>query len=134
MGDAMAPPLQAVMREMFTRMVEAKNISMVDKYYDRDFILVTNGQTQDYDAFHAGHARVYSTRITYSVRYDDEAWVEDSDRLAGRLWITTKRPDEAATDIEVMFVATFRGRRIHRLWELTWPDWSSMKAFDNYDD
>ncbi|WP_246007758.1 nuclear transport factor 2 family protein [Gordonia oryzae] len=116
---------------MFTRMVEAKNISMVDKYYDRDFILVANGQTQDYDAFHAGHAHVCSTPITYAGRYDDEDGSTTPITLPGVSGSRRKRPDKTAADIEVMFVATSRGRRIHRLWELTWPDRSSMKAFDN---
>lgn len=67
------------------------------------------------------------------MRYDDDAWVENGDRLAGRVWITTSRPGEDPTEIEVMLIAQFRGGRILRLWELTWPDWSNMKAFDSYD-
>ncbi|MGC4935757.1 nuclear transport factor 2 family protein [Gordonia sp. DT30] len=122
------------MCEMFTRMVEAKDLSLVETYYDPDFELHTNGQVQDYQAFHDGHARVYPTAISYSVRYDDEAWVEGDGRLGGRVWITTERPGEPASEIEVIFLATFRDGRIHRLWELTWPDWSSLKAFDSYAD
>ena len=125
--------LQQLMREMFSSMVEAKDISKVEEYYDPDFMLYTNGQVQDFAAFRAGHERVYPTGISYSVRYDDDAWVENGDRLAGRGWITTSRPGEDPTEIEVMLIAQFRGGRILRLWELTWPDWSNMKAFDSYD-
>jgi hypothetical protein len=124
--------LRELMTEMFSQMVEAKDITKVETYYDPDFLLYTNGQTQDYAAFHAGHARVYPTPISYSVEYDDEAWVEAGDRLGGRMWITTKRPEEEATQIEVIFLAIYRGRRIHRLWELTWPDWSQLQAFETY--
>ena len=125
--------LQQLMRELFSSMVEAKDISKVEEYYDPDFMLYTNGQVQDFAAFRAGHERVYPTGISYSVRYDDDAWVENGDRLAGRVWITTSRPGEDPTEIEVMLIAQFRGGRILRLWELTWPDWSNMKAFDSYD-
>jgi hypothetical protein len=31
------------MQEMFTRTVEAKDASLVDTYYDPDFLLTTNG-------------------------------------------------------------------------------------------
>ena len=81
--------LQERMREMFTHMVEAKDASVVDAYYDPDFLLTTNGQTQDLAAFRAGHERVYPTAITYRVEYDEESWVESGDRLAARMWITT---------------------------------------------
>ena len=124
--------LRELMQEMFTAMVEAKDITRAPAYYDPGFRLYTNGQVQDYEAFHAGHARVYPTEISYRVEYDDEAWVETPDRLAGRMWITTKRPGEDATRIEVIFVALYRERRIHRLWELTWPDWSQLQAFETY--
>jgi hypothetical protein len=124
--------LRELMQEMFSQMVEAKDITQVEKYYDRDFLLYTNGQVQDYDAFHAGHARVYPTEISYAVEYDDEAWVEAGDRLGGRMWITTQRPAEAPVRIEVVFLAAYRDRRICRLWELTWPDWSQLGAFATY--
>jgi hypothetical protein len=120
------------MREMFTRMVEAKDAGRIDVYYDPDFLLVTNGEVQDLAAFRAGHERVYPTAIRYSVAYDDEAWVETADRLAGRVWITVTRPGEPPRPIEVVFVATFRAGRIHRLWELTHPDWSQLDAFAGY--
>jgi ketosteroid isomerase-like protein len=123
---------QQLMREMFEQMVEGKDASLVDTYYDPDFVLYTNGQTQDLAEFRAGHERVYPTAITYTMEYDDEAWVEAEERVAGRIWITTARPGEPAKRIEVIFVATYRNGRIHRLWELTWPDWSQLPAFQTY--
>lgn len=124
--------LQERMEEMFTRMVEAKDASLVDAYYDPDFVLTTNGQTQDLDEFRAGHERVYPTAITYRIQYDDNAWVESGDRLAGRLWITIARSGEPARPIEVVFLSVWREGRLLRLHETTWPDWSAMSAFENY--
>jgi hypothetical protein len=48
------------------------------------------------------------------------------------MWITTARPDEAPTTMEIVLIATFLDGRIHRLWELTWPDWLALKAFEKY--
>ena len=124
--------LQERMREMFTRMVEAKDVTLVDAYYDPAFVLTTNGQSQDLAAFRAGHERVYPTAISYEVQYDEDAWVESADRLAGRLWITIRRPGEAAQAIEVVFVAVFREGRLLRLHEVTWPDWSTAPALEAY--
>ena len=124
--------LRERMQEMFPRMVEAKDASLVDTYYDPGFVLTTNGQTQDLAAFRAGHERVYPTAITYRVEYDDGCWVESGDRLAARVWITTHRPDEDPHRIEVVLVAEYRDGRILRLHELTWPDWTRLAAFESY--
>jgi hypothetical protein len=124
-------PLE-LLREMFALMVVNKDADLAATYYHPDFILMTNGQTQTFDEFEASHRTVYATPIQYAVTYDEDAWVETSDRVAGRVWITTTRPDEAPTTIEVILVATYLDGRIHRLWELTWPDWSRLPAFDEY--
>ena len=128
------PGLQARMREMFDRMTVAKDITQVPVFYDSDFVLYTNGQIQDYDEFVAGHARVYPTDIEYRVAYDDEAWVETPDRLAGRVFITTSTSGRESTEIEVMFTSVWRDDRLLRLWELTWPDWSQLAELDAYGD
>jgi hypothetical protein len=120
------------LKEMFEQMVVAKDASQLERYYDPGFRMVTNGITQDYADFARGHVEVYATSITYAVRYDEDAWVESDDRVGGRVWITTTRPDEAPTEIEVVLLASFVGGRLHRLWELTWPDWSRLGAFEQY--
>ncbi|MTD17490.1 nuclear transport factor 2 family protein [Nakamurella sp. YIM 132087] len=123
----------AHLRAMFDRMVIEKDATAVAKFYHPDFQMVSNGMTQDYGAFLASHQGVYDTAISYSVRYDEDAWVETGDRVAGRMWITTARPKERPTEIEVILIATYREGLIHRLWELTWPDWSRLAAFENYE-
>jgi hypothetical protein len=124
---------RALLIEMFDRMVIAKDASLITYYYAHDFLLTTNGQLQDYASFAAGHHVVYATPITYDVRYDDEAWVTTDDRVGARVWITTSRPGEQPTEIEVVLVATVVNGKFHRMWELTWPDWSQVRAFDEYD-
>lgn len=120
------------LRAMFDLMVVRKDSSAISEFYDPDFEMTSNGITQNYAEFHASHQGVYDTAITYAVEYDEDTWVEADDRVAVRVWITTQRPDEAATRIEVMLIATFRDGRIHRLWELTWPNWADLAAFEDY--
>ncbi len=66
------------------------------------------------------------------MRYDDASWVESGNKVAVRLWITTRRPGEAPTEIEVVLIATYEGDRIRHLLELTWPDWTQVEALDSY--
>jgi hypothetical protein len=62
--------------------------------------MYSNGVTQDFDEYAASHRTVYDTPISYSIEYDDEAWVETSDKVAARVWITTSLPGESPTRIE----------------------------------
>ena len=117
---------------MFERMVVAKNAELLEVYYHPDFEMTSNGIMQRFDEYAAGHRDVYATAIRYAIRYDEDSWVESADRVAVRMWITTERPDEAATELELVLIATYLDGRLHRLWELTWPDWSRLDAFTEY--
>ncbi|AGL32676.1 hypothetical protein HX92_2851 [Mycobacterium tuberculosis] len=48
------------------------------------------------------------------------------------MWITTSRPGEEPTRIEVVLIAAYRNGRIHRIWETTWPSWRNVAALDDY--
>jgi hypothetical protein len=122
----------ALLREMFDRMVIAKNAELVERYYHPDFVMYSDGLTQNFAEFHDSHREIYTTPISYAVDYDDEAWVEGDGKVAGRVWITTSRPGEPPTRIEVVLIAAFRDGRIHRVWETTWPSWRDQGAFEGY--
>lgn len=122
----------ALVREMFDRMVVGKNIALAEHYYDPDFVMYSDGLSQGYNDFREGHRKIYETDISYAVEYDEEAWVEAADKVAGRVWITTARPGEQPTRIEVVLIAAYRDGRIHRVWETTWPSWREVPALENY--
>jgi hypothetical protein len=122
----------ALLREMFEQMVVQKDAAAVDRFYHPSFVMFSNGVTQDFEAFAASHRAVYETPISYSVEYDEEAWVESADKVAGRVWITTSRPGEDPTRIEVVLIAAFTDGRISRVWETTWPSWNELPAFETY--
>jgi hypothetical protein len=121
-----------LLEEMFREMVIKKDAALIAHYYHPDFVLESNGKKQDYAAFVKGHETVYASDITYAVRYDDQAWVESEDRVGARVWITTQRHDEQPVEFEVILLATYKQAKIHRVWELTWPDWTTVKAFERY--
>ena len=131
MGDG-SFSCQARLREMFDRVVLRKDASLIPVFYDTGFRLYSNDQEQDYQAFLEGHERLYATDISYAASYDEDAWVESEDEVAGRMWITTTKPGQPSTRIEVILVARFCDGRLHRLWELTWPDWSNLPAVARY--
>ncbi len=119
------------LKEMFYEMVVKKDPSKIPDYYDPEFLLYTNAGSMDYEAFLASHHKIYATPIEYEIEYDEETLLEEGDKMAGRIWITTRRPNEPKVRIEVMLIAQFRENRIYRIWELTYPDWSQLPAFND---
>src|ERR1700761_8433774 len=95
----------AVLRQMFEQMVVNKDATAIERFYHPSFVMFSNGVTQDFAAFAASHRTVYATPISYSVEYDEDAWVETTDKVAGRLWITTSLSDESPSRIEVVLIA-----------------------------
>lgn len=122
----------ALLREMFERMVVGKNGDLIEHYYDTDFVMYSDGLSQTYAQFRDSHRELYATDIGYAIEYDEQAWVEATDKVAGRVWITTSRPGENPTRIEVVLIAAYRNGRIHRVWETTWPSWRELPAFETY--
>lgn len=122
----------ALLRDIFDQMVLPMDVSQLRRFYDPSFVMRSNGLTQDCTAFAESHEATYATEISYAIEYDEDAWVEADDKVAGRMWITTSRPGEEPTRIEVVLIAAFRGSRIIRLWETTSPNWSDLKTVAEY--
>lgn len=114
---------------MFDKVTVKKSDQAIPLYYDKNFELYSNGKKMGFDPFLKMHHDIYKTSIQYKVRYDEETFVEQGNRIAGRLFITTKKPNELAREIEVILIAEYKCNKLYRLWELTYPDWSKMKAF-----
>jgi hypothetical protein len=117
------------LKEMFNEMVLKKDASVIPDYYHPDFLLFTNQEKMDFIAFQEAHHKYYATPIQYQIEYDEETFLEHEKKVAGRIWVTTQLPNEAARKIEVIFIAEYKKGKIYRLWELTYPDWSKLPAF-----
>lgn len=92
-------------------------------------LVYTNGQVINYASFLESHGTYYKTPIQYNIKYDDETFVIQDNRIACRMWITTSRPNESPKEIEVILISEYKEGKIYRLWELTYPDWSKLPAF-----
>lgn len=118
-----------LLKEMFDKVTVEKNDKVIPLYYDKNFELYSNGKKMTYAEFLEMHKNIYKTSIHYKVRYDEKTFVEQGNKIAGRLFITTTKPNEPAREIEVILIAEYKDSKLYRLWELTYPDWSKMKAF-----
>jgi hypothetical protein len=73
----------ALLREMFDQMVVAKNAELVERYYDRDFAMYSDGLTQNFTEFRDSHREIYATSINYAIEYDEQC-VGGGQRQSGR--------------------------------------------------
>ena len=121
----------ALLKEMFDQMVVPRNADLIPVYYHPDFRMQTNQIEQGYEEFRSDHLRYYaqSSGISYRVEYDDETVIEDEHGVACRVWITTQHGSQEPNRIEVLLIAKYLDERIHRLWELTLPNWSTLAGF-----
>ena len=119
-----------LLKEMFSEMVTKKNASLIPKYYHTELVLITNGNVIKYQEFLDSHIKYYSSSIEYRVEYDDSAWVVQKNKLAGRVFITTKKHGTTETTIEVILIVQYKDDKIIRVWEVTYPDWSTMLEFN----
>lgn len=122
----------ALLREMFDRMVVAKNAELIEHYYDPDFLMYSDGLSQSFAKFRDSHRKLYATAISYAVEYDEHAWVEAQTRLPGGCGSPRRDLARSRPRIEVVLIAAYRNGRIHRIWETTWPSWRNVAALDDY--
>ncbi|MCP5508637.1 MAG: nuclear transport factor 2 family protein [Chlamydiales bacterium] len=116
---------------MFQEMVIKKDASKIPDYYSKEFLMDSNGVTIDYDFLLESHRAIYTTSIEYLIEYQEDTFLQQDDRVAGRMFITTKRPNEAPKRIEVILIVQYLDDKIYRIWELTYPDWSKLPAFES---
>ena len=119
----------SLLKEMFLKVTVEKKAQAIPLYYDKDFKSISNGQSMSFEEFLKMHQAIYKTPIKYNVRYDEETLIEQGNKVAGRLYITTKLPKEKAKEIEVLLIAEYKNNKLYRMSELTYPEWSKMKAF-----
>ncbi len=118
-----------LLKEMFTEMVEKKDVSLVSKYYHLDFKMYANGTHQNYDELYESHEKIYKTDIQYKVRYDNETFLEDAEKCSGRIFITLSWPGKDSIELELVLIAAFKNNTIYRIWETCYPDWSQLETF-----
>jgi hypothetical protein len=119
------------LKQMFNEVTLAKKSEAIPKHYHPEFVMYTNEQRMTFEDFLDAHKEIYGKSIGYSIEYDETTFFESGNKVAGRMWITTSRPNEASTKIEVILIVHFKDSKIHRLWELTYPDWSALPAFNH---
>ncbi len=126
---ASQPDRIALLKEMFAKVAVEKNAKAIPLYYDKDFELYSNGKKSNYNEYLQLNQNIFKTAIQYNVRYDEKTFVAHENKVAGRVFIITKMPNEPAREIELILIAEYKDTKLYRLWELTYPEWSKVITF-----
>lgn len=126
---ASADKHKVLLKEMFQEVTIKKNAERIKDYYHPDFRLYSNGDVMDFETFFAKHQAIYQTPIEYNVQYQDETFVlSDDNKVAARIFIRIGTPDNEPSDLEIILIAQFKEDKIFRLWEISYPDWRTLKS------
>lgn len=112
-----------ILKSMFHNVSEAKNIKEFDKYYDKNFILESNGQTFNYTVYKKQQAEIFNTIKSLTIlKYDDV--FSSGDKVATRINIKLVKNSGEILNFYVILIAQIKNNKIYRMWELTYPGWN----------
>jgi hypothetical protein len=115
------------LKQMFQQFTVKKNIAVMPKFYDKAFVFEGNNITYNYQQFKQLHARLFKTPIRYTVSFNADSWVADNTKVAVLGNITTTMPNKKPKQLSVMLIAKFHNKKIRKIWETTFPDWSYLR-------
>jgi ketosteroid isomerase-like protein len=120
-NDANVQQPVAVVKNMFTEFSEGLDLSKLDKFYSRDFMLESNTIKYNYQAFKKLETNIYGSLKSLKVTYQDI--FASGNKVAARVQITLTRKNGTSNHFYVYLIARVNNGKIDRLWELTYPTW-----------
>ena len=115
---------------MFRDFSEAKNITVIDQYYSKDFVLVSNLKTYSYAAYKKQQKSIFKKiKRLHVLSYDDLFY--SGNQVAGRVIIRLTMRTGVIHTFHVIFIAKIYQGKIIRLWEMTNPTWSDKLVINH---
>src|SRR5688572_3343563 len=99
------------LQRMFQEVTVLKNADKIPQYYHPEFVLYANGHIMNYNEFLALHQKLYLTDIQYEIEYDEGTFLEQGEKVAGRMWITIQSSKQPKRQLEVVLIAEFKNHQ-----------------------
>lgn len=113
----------AIVKNMFSEFAEKLDITKLDTYYTKDFLLESNGEQYNYDVYKKLEGDIYKTLSSLKVtRYDDI--FAAANKVVARMSIKLVHQDGKTNEFQVILIALIKDNKIARIWEMTYPSWS----------
>jgi len=112
-----------IVKQMFSKFAEHRDMNKFDTYYSKDFVLDSNGKTYSYAQYKALEANIYKTLASLKVlRYDDI--FSSQNKVAARMFIRLVNKAGQVNVFQVILIAEIKNNKISHIWEITYPNWS----------
>jgi ketosteroid isomerase-like protein len=113
----------AIVKNMFHEFAEKKDISKLDQYYSKNFVLESNGQHFSYKQYKDLEGGIYKTLKSLKVTHYYDIFASQN-KVAARMSIKLVLKNGKQHEFQVMMIALIKNHKIAKLWELTYPAWS----------
>lgn len=113
----------AIVKNMFHEFAEKKDISKLDQYYSKNFVLESNGQRFSYQQYKDLEGGIYKTLKSLKVTHYYDIFASQN-KVAARMSIKLVLKNGKQHEFQVMMIALIKNHKIAKLWELTYPTWS----------
>ncbi len=113
---------KAVLEDVFV----GKNVDLLARYLDPEYVESVNGREQGYAAVVAEASEWFAAGVTIHYDYDEDAWVSEVDgagtgKVAGRWWLTSTMPNQEPTRHEFIAIASFVLGKVKTIRILEYP-------------
>lgn len=116
-----------LIKSMFSNTSEKLDASNLDKYYNQDFILVSNDKSYNYSVYKKQQEDVFKQLSSIKVtKYEDI--FSAGNKVTGMVKIKLTKKDGVIYDFSVIFIALIKNNKISRIWEITYPTWEEKVA------
>ena len=114
---------QETLKSMFHQFAEKMDMRQFDRYYAKDFVLVSNQVTYQEKAYRALEAGIFKKLKSLKVlKYNDI--FSSSNKVAARMAIALTEKSGVKKTFHVILIARINeSNKIDRIWEMTYPTW-----------
>jgi hypothetical protein len=107
---------------LLDRVITHHDPDLIREQLDPAFQLWCNGKVYGRESFVERVSEALAASQAYAVDYDDRTWVNQYDRAAVHLWVSSAPASAEASDSEALVIVTIQDGRLHQAWVLAWPD------------
>lgn len=112
-----------LVKDMFSQVSEARDMSKFDQFYSKDFVLVSNNKTYDYENYKKGQEDIFKVLQSLKVLSYDDIFAEN-DKVVSRMSIKLTKKTGETHIFYLIAIIHVKDNKIDRVWEITYPTWS----------
>lgn len=116
---------QDTLLQMIQNVVEKMDTSQMDTFLTNDFLLESNRCVMSFDRYRDHLNEAFKSLKSIQLILPLTDVISKGDKLAIRFSMTITDKIGASEDADIIAMLQFKDRKIHRWYELSYPDWQT---------